>query len=140
MDAWAEHFVELWQANRVAIAEALLEAIKRNPNFPVKDYSMEDLHQMFDGSLAMMVEKIVGKENDIWDTYMNSVIPGLLAQGNPLSGLVGQVTMNAIVVHQLLVPIADKAYRDQISEFLTNWFVTVNGEIVRIGIACEAKV
>jgi hypothetical protein len=139
MDAWAEHFVELWQANRVAIAEAVLEAVKRNPHMPVKGYSMEDMQQMFDGTLAMMVEMIKGEEAEIWDTYMNVVIPGLIAQGNPLSALIGQLTMNGVVLHQLLVPRAREEHRDKISEFLVNFYSAFNSESVRMTYESGAK-
>jgi hypothetical protein len=47
--------------------------------------------------------------------------------------------MNAIVTHQLLVPIAKEEYREQISEFITNWYVHVNSETVKIGLECGAK-
>lgn len=140
MDAWAQHFVELWQENRVNIAQGILEGIRRNPYLPVKEYSLDDIHQMFDGALAMMMERIAGEGNDIWDTYMMSVIPGILAQGQPLSAFVGQITMNGMVLHQLLVPIAREEHRDKISEFLTNWFVHINSETVKIGLEVGCKV
>ncbi len=140
MEAWAQHFVELWQANRVHIAQGILEGIRRNPYLPVKEYSLDDIHQIFDGTLAMMTERLSGQGNDIWDTYMMSVIPGILAQGQPLSALVGQITMNAIVTHQLLVPMANDEYRDKISEFITNWYVHVNSETVKIGLESGCKI
>jgi hypothetical protein len=139
MDAWAEHLVAVWQANRVAIAEAIIEAIKNNPHWPVKDYSIEDVQQIFDGLLAMIVEHIKGEGKDIWDTYMNSVIPGLLSQGNPLSAMVGQVTMNGMVLHKLLVPRADEQHRAKISEFLINYYTYLNGEMVKVALENGAK-
>jgi hypothetical protein len=132
MDAWAEHFVAVWQENRVAIAEAVLEAVKRNPRYPNKTYSMEDMQQLFDGTLAMMIEMIRGEETEIWDTYMNVVMPGLVAQGNPLSALVGQITMNGMVLHQLLVPRAQEEYRSQVSQFLINFYSAFNSESVKL--------
>ena len=139
MDAWAQHFVEVWKANRVAIAEAVMAAVKRNPHYPVKEYSIEDAHQVFDGLLAMMLEHINGEGNEIWDTYVNAVVPGLLSQGNPLSALVSQCTMNGIVLHQLLVPRAHEEYRDKISEFLINYYAYLNSETVRVGLENGAK-
>ena len=140
MDAWEQHFVELWQTKRDVIAQAILNAAQRNPYLPVKEYQLDDVHQFFDGTLAMMRERLAGEGNDIWETYMESVIPGILSQGQPLSAFVGQVTMNAIVLHQILVPASEEEHRDKISEFLTNWFVQVNSEIVKIGIAIGAKI
>jgi hypothetical protein len=140
MDAWAEHFVELWQGNRVAVAEAVLKAIRGNPHFPVKDYAMEDMQQIFDGVLAMMVEQIKGEESEIWDTYMNVVMPGLVAQGNPLSALVGQTTMNGIVLYQLLVPRAKEEYREQVGQFLISFYTRFNVETVKLTYESGVKV
>lgn len=136
MDAWAENLVAVWTENRVTVAETILSAIKSNPYLPVKDYSLDDIQQIFDGTLAMMAERMSGQGNEIWDTYMETVIPGLLFQGQPVSALVGQVTMNGMLLHQLLVPLAEEQHRPKISEFLINWFVNVNTEIVKIGVKC----
>lgn len=133
MEAWAEHFVSVWQKNRVVIAETVLEAVKRNPYLPVKDYALDDIQQIFDGTLAMMTERLIGESTDMWDNYIDTIIVGILSQGQPLSALVGQVTMNGMLVHQLLVPLAQKKYRPQISEFLIHWFISANIAIVKVG-------
>ncbi len=139
MDAWAQHFVKVWQDNRVAIAEAMIAAVRSAPNMSHKDYTLEDVQQVFDGVLAMMVEKINGEGAEIRDTYMNSVVPGLLDQGNSLAGLVGQCCMNGMIIHNLLVPRAQKKYRAQISEFVINYYAALASDTVTVGLENGAK-
>jgi len=134
MEPWAREFLDIWQARKLRIAEVVLEACQQNEDLPVRSYSLEDMVQIFEGFIAMISEALEGKSSDIRDTYMNSVIPGLLAQGQPLSGVVGQVTMNAVLVYNEIVPHASEAHRAQIATYLTNWYVKFNADIVQIGI------
>jgi hypothetical protein len=138
MEAWTVEFFDLWQKNRIRIAEAVRDGVQRNPYMPVKGYTVDDLVQMVDGVTAMIREELEGGGSDVRDMYMNAVIPGLLAQGEPLSGLVGQTTMNAIVVHGLIVPQASDKNREQIGTFLTNWYSKFNLDIVRVGLDAGA--
>ena len=138
MEAWAIEFLDLWQSNRVRIAEAVRDSVQRNTFMPVKGYTVDDLLQMVDGVTAMIREELEGTGSDVRDTYMNAVIPGLLAQGEPLSGMVGQTTMNAVVVHGLIAPQASEKHRDQISTFLTNWYSKFNLDIVKVGLESGA--
>jgi hypothetical protein len=138
MEPWAREFIDLWHTRKHHIAEVVLQAIQNNPDLPVKNYSLEDIVQIFEGFIAMITEAIEGKSSDTRDTYMNTVIPGLLAHGQPLSGIVGQVTMNAVLVYKELVPYASEAHRTQIATYLTNWYVQFNADIVKIGIESGA--
>ncbi|MDI1443203.1 hypothetical protein [Polyangium sp. 6x1] len=138
MDAWAHHFVELWRANRELIGVTIVEHIRSNPFLPVK-YALPDVHQMFDGSLAMMIEKLEGKETIAWDTYMDSVIPAFYGQGATISGLVGQITANAMILYNILVPRAAEEHRQNIADFLARWFIEVNMTVIKIGIDAGVK-
>lgn len=138
MEDWAREFLDLWQANRVRIAETLCTAAEKNPYVPVKGYSVGDFVQMVDGFVAMIREELDSGGGDVRDMYMSAVVPGLIAQGQPLSVLVGQLTMNAIIVHGLLVPQASDKNREQISTFLANWYMKFNLDMVKVGLECGA--
>jgi hypothetical protein len=131
--------LELWHARKHNIAVLVVEAIKRNPILTVKDYTVSDLSQMFEGFIAMISESLEGKGNDIRETFMTTVIPGILAQGQTLNGLIGQFTMNATIVYDEIVPRASAAHREQIGTYLMNWYVGFNVESVKIGLSMGCK-
>jgi len=134
MEAWAREVVDLWRDNRVRLAEVTLQAVLQNPNMPVKAYTVEDFLQMVDGTSAMIAEELSGQGSEIRDTWLNSVIPGVLSQGQPLSGVVGQITMNALVIYNQLVPRASEENRAKISTFIINWFAKFNTDLVKVGL------
>ena len=138
MEPWAQELVDLWRSNREQIARLFQEAVDKNPDMPIK-YTLEDFLQMVDGGAAMIAEHLEGTTSDIWDTYINSVIPGILSQGQPLSGLVGQLTMNGMLIHSLLVPIASDKHRDKVGTGLINYYVKFNSEVVKIGLELGVK-
>jgi hypothetical protein len=136
MEAWAKEAVDLWRDNRISIAEAILEGVQQNPHLALKAYTLDDMLQMVDGGAAMIAEELEGTGMDIRDTFMQTVFPGILAQGQPLSHLVGQMTMNAVLVFNILVRKATEANRDKIARFYINWYVKLNLDIVTIGLQC----
>lgn len=136
MEEWAQEAVELWRASREPIAKAVLEGIEQNPHLPVKKYTLDDLLQMVDGAGAMIVEELEGAGTDIRDVFINSVWPGIFAQGQPLSALVGQMTMNAVLVYNVIVPQASEKNREKIGRFYINFYVKLNLDIVKVGLEC----
>jgi hypothetical protein len=142
MEAWAKEAIELWQTNRLEIVRAFHAGAAQNPYLPpddpVKNYSVEDTIQMVDGAGAMIAEELEGRGSDIKDTYMMSVIPGILSQGQSLATLVGVVTMNAVLACNLIVPKASPEHRDQIGRFYVNWYVKFNLDMVRVGLESGA--
>lgn len=137
MEAWEKEAINLWRKNRTAIAEAILEGVQQNPHLAVKSYTLDDMLQMVDGGAAMIAEELEGTGFDIRDTFMNTVFPGILAQGQPLSHLVGQMTMNAILICSILSRKATKKNREKISRFYINWYVKLNLDIVNIGLTAD---
>jgi hypothetical protein len=133
MEAWAQELLDIWQTHKVEISQAILDGIERNPGLPIKPYKMDDMLQLTEGFIAMMREDLEGGSKAIWETYMNTVFPGVLAQGQPLSALVGQITMNAVICYNVTMRYASPEHRDQMGPWLTNWYVAWNSEIVRIG-------
>ncbi|MRG94792.1 hypothetical protein [Polyangium spumosum] len=134
MESWAAEVVELWKKNRIPLAERTLQALQQNPHVPVKSYTFEDFIQMVDGTGAMIAEELEARGSDVRDTWLNSVVPGILSQGQPLSALVGQVTMNAIVIYNLLVPLASEEHRAKIGSFIQNWYAKFNTDLVAVGL------
>lgn len=139
MEPWVQELIELWGERKYHIAVQVMEAIKNNPYLPVRTYTISDLQQMFEGFGAMIFEPLVSNSSDIRDTFMNSVIPGILSQGQSLSGFVGQITMNAIIVYNDIVPRASEANRARIGRFLTNSYVKFNSDNVNIGLSLGCK-
>ncbi len=138
MQAWAQEFVEVWKANNRRMAEAVLKAIRQNPSIAMS-YTLEDLEQMFLGSLAMMQEELEGRGTDIRDTYINSVMPGIFAQGEKLSSLVHQVTFNAVLVYNLLIPEVSEANREDAGNYLMWWYANLNRDIILVGLENGVK-
>jgi hypothetical protein len=138
MEAWAQELVELWRNNRELIASVFQSAAGKNPDMPIK-YQFEDWLQMVDGGAAMVAEYLEGTTTDIWDTYINTVVPGVLSQGQPLSGVIGQLTMNGMLIHSLLVPLAADEHRELIATALINYYVKFNSEVVKIGLELGVK-
>jgi len=132
MEPWVEEFINLWQKHRIEIAQLMLEAFETNPHVPIKGLRLEDALQLFDGVFAMMQEELLQTGNDAWDTYMSTVVPGFLAQGQPIGIMVGQATMNAVLLDSLLAPKAKKKYRTQITRFIANFYMRVNIEMTKI--------
>lgn len=140
MEAWATEVLSLWTSNRGRIAEIWLDAVSKNPYLPMKTYTIDDMLQMADGMSAMMAEELQGQGSDIRDMFMNSVIPGILAQGQPLSATVGQITMNGILLYSFLVPLASEENRPHVGSFLLKFYIRMNQDIVKIGLDAGAKV
>ncbi|HRI71463.1 MAG TPA: hypothetical protein PK156_44825 [Polyangium sp.] len=139
MEAWATEFITVWEKNRVQFAQAGLDAIQGNPLLPVKEYSLSDSLQFLDGTTAMMREVLTGSGTDVRDMYFNSVIPGIIAQGQPVSGFVAQVTLVAVVFASSLLPQIRKKHRDQAAKFLAEFYMEFNYQIVKIGMEMGAK-
>jgi hypothetical protein len=139
MEAWASEFLEVFKGRKVPVAEVVLRGIQQNPDLPVKEYSVDDLVQMTDGFIAMMAESLEGRSTEIRDTYVNSVIPGILAQGQPLASFVGQITMNCVLIYNELIPYVSSEHREKAGWFLINWMVQYNSDIVRIGLEVGVK-
>lgn len=132
MEAWVDELICVWQNNRVEIAQLMLEAVETNPWIPVKGYRIEDVLQIFDGVLAMMQEELLQTGTEVRDTYMNVVIPGLLAQGQPLDALVGQATMNAVLINALISSKAKEQYRSHIARYVATFYARLNTEMMKI--------
>lgn len=138
MEPWMAEFFAVWQKHRIEIAQLMLEAIETNPLVPVKGYSLDDALQIFDGVFAMMQEELTQAGTDVRDTYMNVVIPGLLAQGQPLAALVGQATMNAVLIDAFLTPKAKKKYRTEISRYIAKFYMKLNMDMTTIALEAGA--
>ncbi|MDC3954537.1 hypothetical protein [Polyangium jinanense] len=139
MEAWATELLEVWTRNRDVIADTMLDATSNNPYLPVK-YTREDLMQIFDGARAMMAEDLGGESSELRDTYMNSVVPGLVAGGQPLSAIAGQIVINAIQLQSVLIPAMSEKHRNQAATFFRNWYCRMCMDTVRIGLEQGAKV
>jgi hypothetical protein len=139
MEAWASEFLEVFKTRKIDVAQACLRGLQRNPEVPVKNYTLDDILQMTEGFIAMITESLNGHSSDIRDTYMDSVIPGIFAQGQPMAALVGQMTMNAVLVFNEIIPSVSATHRDEAAIWLTNWYVKFNADIVRIGLANGVK-
>jgi len=129
---WVEEFIKVWQESRLQIAQLVLDAFETSPHTPIKGYRIEDTLQLMDGVFAMMHEHLLQTGNDAWDTYMNTVVPGFLAQGQPLGVLVGSATMNAALLASWLAPKADEKYRDEIIKFVANFYMKINMDIIKV--------
>ncbi len=133
MEAWASEFVSVWQASNTRLAELVVAAIEQNPSITQK-YQVTDFEQIMLGALAMIREELSGSSRDARDAYMQTVFPGLLAQGEPLAAIVNQVTLNAVIVYNELIPRISKENRDRAGQFLMWWYAAFNGEIVTVGL------
>lgn len=140
MEPWVADFLDVWQKNRIELGQLMLEAFTNNPYFPVKGYSLDEVLQVFDGVFAMMQEELLQQGTDVRDTYMNVVVPGLLAQGLPLTVLAGQTTMNAVLIDALLAPKAKKKHRAQITRFVANFYMKLNMDMMKIAMEEGAPV
>lgn len=138
MEPWVVEFIKVWQENRTEIAQLLLEAGETNPYAPMKGYRLEDVYQLVDGGFAMMQEELVQSGNEIWDTYMNTVVPGFLAQGQPIGVLVGTATMNAAILAAFLGPKAKKKFRAQVIRFVANFYMKLNMGMTKIAFEVAA--
>jgi len=139
MEEWANEFISVWEKNRVELAEVGLHHIQNNALLPIKEYTLADSLQLLDGTTAMMREVLEGTGSDVRDMYFNTVIPGILAQGQPVAGFVGQVTLVAIVFAGLVLPQISDKHRADGAKFIANFYMNFNYEIVRIGIEMGAK-
>lgn len=142
MEAWAQEAIDLWRNNTMEIVRAFHEGAENNPHLPpddpVKNYSVDDTIQLVHGVGAMIAEELEGRGTDIKDTYMLSVIPGILSQGQSLATLVGVVTMNAVLAYNLIVPKATPENREMIGRFVVNWYVKFNLDMVKVGLETGA--
>jgi hypothetical protein len=139
MEAWAKEFITVWEQNREQLAKLGLHHIQNNPLIPIKEYALDDALQLLDGTTAMMREVLEGTGTDVRDMYFNSVVPGVLAQGNPPQAFVAQVTLVAVLYTAMVLPQIRETYRSQAAEFLGTFFMTFNYEIVKAAMEMGAR-
>lgn len=139
MEAWAKEFIKVWEKNRVLMAEVGFLHLKNNPLLPINEYTLNDATQFLDGTTAMMKEELEGTGNDVRDMYFNTMVPGVLAQGQSTSGFVSQVTLVAVVYASIVLPQMSKKHREKSAIYLATFWGNFNHVIVKTSIEMGAK-
>jgi len=133
MDAWARELLDVWKTNIRPLAETFIEKIATNPELTVR-YSVGDVEQMANGIYAMMEEELDGRGREVYATYLQSVIPALVMQGEGLPTMVRSVTLNAVIIHQAIVDKISDTHRKAVSEYLMNWWANHNADVTKIAL------
>jgi hypothetical protein len=121
MEPWAKEVLQVWKDNIRLISEAIITASETNPAVAGK-YTVEDIAQMMLGVHAMMAERLGEGNGEVYDTYINTVIPGILAQGEKLSVLVRYVALNGMMSSHSIAPLLSSEHRDAGVAFVQNWW------------------
>jgi hypothetical protein len=141
---WAQELMDTFKARNSEISAMIVRACEQNPDMKGR-FTLSDAEQMMLGVQAMMIEELDERGNDVRDTYMNTVIPGIISQGGEanqatmLCALVSQVTFNAVLVYNDLIPRLSAAHQDDASYFFCWWYARLNAEITQVGLAIIAR-
>ncbi|WP_157069063.1 hypothetical protein [Sandaracinus amylolyticus] len=80
--------VEMLEASRDALVATATRAVDREPLQGAPSYSRDDLAQMVDGFLHVLRERADARSDDAYEFYIDTVIPGLVAQGSSPESIV----------------------------------------------------
>jgi hypothetical protein len=138
MESWGRELIDLWLARTPALGVFLKEAVDLNPDAYGK-YSLEDCEQMMRAGAAMIEEDLAGTGNDTKDAYLQTVIPGALAQGTTLSSLAAIISLVAIKVNTDLIPRMKPEHRERGGMFLAQWYARWIGLVVAAGLETGAR-
>ncbi|UQA61060.1 hypothetical protein [Polyangium aurulentum] len=131
MESWARELLDVWKTNIPLLAKAVVEKVATNENVVVK-YSPADVEQLGNGILAMMEEELEGRGRDVYATYLQSVVPAVIMQGEQLENLVRVITLDAVIMQQEIVPRVSEQHRERAAVYLMNWWANHNADVVRI--------
>nr|QVV57689.1 hypothetical protein [Myxococcales bacterium] len=133
MQPWARELLDVWKSNIPRLVRTFQEKIATNAELAL-NYSDSDLEQFTHGLYAMMEEELDGRDRDAYLTYLQSVIPALVMQGESPVRLARALTFDAIVVQMVIVPLMSDQHRVAAADYLMNWWANYNADVIRVAL------
>ncbi|MDI1431905.1 MULTISPECIES: hypothetical protein [Polyangium] len=109
------------QANVEKYTDALVRAVELTQ---AKDYRREDLKQIIAGYVAIMSEALVEKSNDKRSFYLETVIPGLVTNGEALPKLLYGAASVSLIISMDVMHGFPSASPSDLSDWVADYFAS----------------
>ncbi|MDI1477093.1 hypothetical protein [Polyangium sp. y55x31] len=135
MEPWAREFLDAYTAAIPDAAQALLDSLNKDPTRKGQ-YKLDDMAQVLQGGLAMAREYLEQGTTEIRDTYVNTVIPGMIAQGETPEMVVSQSYFAGIIQTVSIFAKIRPEFRREATEFWAWWGMQYMREQYKVAVEC----
>ncbi len=136
MEPWAREFLDVWAEKLPEIAEGTWRDANR---MWVAKYRTEDIAQMIHGGHAMMTEWFAGSTSEMRDDYLQTIIPGLVAQGESAAAIAAIDCAGILRILATVLPHMKPENRAQAMEAFIEWQSLMLQDMIRTGIEASNK-
>ena len=130
MEPWASDLLDAYALAVPDIARSLHNSVEADPATKGK-YKFDDILQMVQGAMAMASEYLQDGTTEIRDTYIGSVVPGIMAQGEALETLVGQSVYSLMIQLTEFLTKVKPEHQRKVGEFWAWWCLNYQREQIR---------
>lgn len=135
MEPWAREMLDVWEAKIPEIAEA---TAAENRGL-VGGYTAEDFAQMIRGARAMMAEELEGQPTGLREEYFDTVVPGVVAQGEKVTAMAASDISMAIRIAIAVLPTLSPQNKAAATEFFVEWQAKLLVQLIEVALAAGAK-
>lgn len=138
MEAWARDLIDVWNNGAEELANALLESMTNDPKRGGQ-YKLEDMMQIVRGGNAIIGELLEHGTTEGRDAYINTVIPGIHAQGETLPMMISQTVFIQMQMFQMAIVRVKPEHRADASKFFIRWCMDFQRDIATVVLEAMGK-
>ncbi|MDC3954538.1 hypothetical protein [Polyangium jinanense] len=120
------------QGNVEKYTDALARAVELTQ---AKDYQRQDLHQIIAGYVAIMSEALVEDSNEKRTFYLETVIPGLVTNGETLPKLLYGAASVSLIISMDVMHAFPSASPRNLSDWVADYFASFLRDMMASAIA-----
>jgi hypothetical protein len=137
MISCAQEFRDLLESRRTSLVDFAELAVARTPG--LKPYSRAEMEQIIAGLLSAIFEALEARGRDQLDYFCETVIPGLVKGGEPLSNIVHGTLVFITCVTADVSHYIDPEHRDEAIPWLSNFWGEYVAGLVEAGTRAAVK-